>query len=69
MMKVTFEKAMTQEDKGILENAAAMTTLQGAARHIQNLAPWLWVYLGGSHIAIHRENFETCKGPRLAVIR
>ena len=67
-MKVMFEKNTTQENKGVVENAAAMCTLEEAARHIRALGDHLWVYVGGSHISIHRETHNTDKGPRLAII-
>jgi hypothetical protein len=63
-MNLKCEKATTQDIKGVLQNAAAMETLDGAARYIRMLFPTLFVYRGGSHIAIHTHD----KGPRYAII-
>lgn len=67
-MKATFERPMLSVYKGVIKNAAAMTTLAGAARYIQGWCPELWVYVGAAHIAIHRETGKGDKGKRLAII-
>lgn len=55
-MKATFEKAVTQEVKGVIENAAAMMSLDSAAAYLASHLKGWFIYKGGSHIAIHRNN-------------
>jgi hypothetical protein len=63
-MKAEFERTMPQEMKVAIENAAAMYSLDRAQRFISGLFPTLFIYKGGSHIAIHLKE----EGPRYAII-
>ena len=63
-MKLKLEKHVTQEIKGVLENAAAMNTLDGAARYLKEILPTWFVYKGGLHVAVHLWH----EGPRYAII-
>jgi len=63
-MKVVFERKITQDVKGVIENAAAMLSLESAARYLNRMLPDWFIYRGGCHIAIHKN----LKAARYAII-
>ena len=63
-MKATIEQRPTVEVRNVIENAAAMSTLEGAARYLVGMLPGWFVYMGGSHVAVHYRSYS----PRVAII-
>ena len=63
-MKATIERQPTVEVRNVIENAAAMTTIEGASRYLSGMLPKWFIYKGGSHIAIHHRSHSA----RVAII-
>ena len=63
-MKAYVEKYAPVEVREVIENAAAMCTLEGAARYMAAMLPSMFVYRGGSHVALHLKS----NSPRIAII-
>jgi hypothetical protein len=63
-MKATIEQRPTVEVRNVIENAAAMSTMEGAARYLVGMLPGWFVYMGGSHVAVHYRSYS----PRVAII-
>lgn len=55
-MNATFEKPVTEEVKGVIENAAAMLNIDSMAVYLKTHLKGWFIYKGGSYIAIHRNS-------------
>lgn len=67
-MNLEVERKLTQEVLGVLRNAAAMSTLEGAARYLSAMLPEWYIYRGGCHVAVHLRRAGAYQGPRYAII-
>ena len=63
-MNAKFERHATEEVRGVIENAAAMNSIAGAAIYLQSHLRGWFIYHGGCHVAVHLRS----GGPRYAII-